>query len=201
MVDNRATDWTIRDRAGREILSSMTTQTLPATGTYVLDPERTIIRCDCTAMQGLVRVHGTFRLSAGRVTIADDPARSGATASIDAGSWESGNSTRDADVKSAKLLDVKTYPEITFSGTGARADGDGWVLPGSLTAHGTTRPVEVRISQVSVEDRTVRFRVTAAVDRMDFGVTRQKFRTGHIMKLSIDAVGVASVAQPDDHLE
>lgn len=179
----------------------MTTQTLPATGTYLLDPERTVIRCDCKALLGLVSVHGTFRLSAGQVTIAADPARSGATATIAAGSWASGNSTRDADVMSAKLLDVKTYPEITFSGTGARADGDGWVLPGSLTAHGTTRPVELRVSQASVEGGTARFRVTAAVDRMDFGVTRQKFRTGHLMHLTIDAVSVASAPQPEDHLE
>lgn len=168
----------------------MTTQTLPATGTYVLDPEHTIIRCDCKALLGLLTVHGTFRLSAGRVRIADDPAQSGATASIAAGSWESGNARRDADVMSATLLDVKLYPEIAFSGSGARVDGDGWVLAGSLTAHGTTRPVEVRVSQASVEGRTARFLVTAAVDRMDFGVTRQKWRTGHIVNLTIDAVGV-----------
>lgn len=168
----------------------MTTETLPSTGTYELDPERTVIRCDCKAMMGLVPVHGTFRLSAGRVTVAADPAQSGATASIDAGSWESGNSTRDADVKSAKLLDVKTYPEITFSGTGARADGEGWILPGSLTAHGTTRQVEVRVTRAAADGGTVLFRVTAAVDRMEFGVTRMKFRTGHVMNLTIDAVGV-----------
>jgi len=168
----------------------MTTRTLPTTGIYVLDPERTIIRCDCKALLGLLTVHGTFRLSAGRVRIADDLAQSGATASIAAGSWESGNSARDADVMSATLLDVKTYPEIAFSGTGARAEGDGWVLPGSLTAHGTTRPVEARVGQVSVEGSTARFLVTAAVDRMDFGVTGQKWRTGHIMKLTIEAVGV-----------
>lgn len=169
----------------------MTTETLPASGTYALDTERTVIRCDCKAMMGLLPVHGTFRLSAGQVTIATDPALCAASASIAADSWESGISARDKDVKSAKLLDVKTYPEIAFSGTGARASGDGdWVLPGSLTAHGTTKAVEVRVTQVRVEDGTVRFLATAAVDRMEFGVTKMKFRTGHVMKLTIEAVGV-----------
>jgi polyisoprenoid-binding protein YceI len=169
----------------------MTTQTLPVTGTYALDPERTVIRCDSRAMLGLLPVHGTFQLSHGRVTIAADPARCAASATIAAGSWVSGNSTRDGHVLSAALLDARTYPEITFSGTGARADGDsGWILPGSLTAHGTTRPVEVRVTQASVDGATVRFRVTAAVDRRDFGVTGQKFRTGSVMHLTIDTIGV-----------
>ena len=169
----------------------MTTQTLPATGTYVLDTERTVIRCAARAMLGLLPVRGTFDLSGGRVTIADDPARCAASATIAAGSWVSGNSVRDAHVASAALLDAKTYPEITFSGTGARPDGDsGWILPGSLTAHGTTRPVDVRVTQASVDGHVARFRVTATVNRMDFGLTRMKFRTGHVMHLTIDAVGV-----------
>jgi polyisoprenoid-binding protein YceI len=181
----------MRGRRRRGSLDDMTTQALPATGTYALDPERTVIRCDCHALLGLLPVHGTFRLNFGRVNIAADPAQSGAVASIATGSWVSGNSARDADVMSAKLLDVRTYPEITFSGTGARADGgSGWLLPGSLTAHGTTRPVEVRVTQASVDGGTARFRVTAVVNRTDFGVTRQKIRTGHVMRLTVDTVGV-----------
>ena len=61
---------------------------------------------------------GTFRLTGGQVTITGDPAAAQVRAVIDAGSFESGNKTRDADVVSATLLDAKAYPEITFDGTG-----------------------------------------------------------------------------------
>ena len=59
------------------------------------------------------------------------------------------------------LLDAKAYPEITFTGQGARRDGDGWVVPGSVTAHGTAVPAEVRLSDARPEAGGARFRATA----------------------------------------
>ena len=91
----------------------------PAPGTYTLDPERTTIRADVKAMFGLITVHGIFRLQSGQVSIAADPGASSVQASIAAGSFASGNTTRDADVVSASLLDAKAYPEISFAGQGA----------------------------------------------------------------------------------
>ncbi len=170
----------------------MTTQTLPLTGTYALDPERTTIGCDCKALMGLFTVHGTFRLGSGQVTIAADPAACAARASIIAGSFASGNSTRDADVLSAKLLDTRTYPEIAFDGRGARVrdDGDGWVLAGSVTAHGVTQPVEIHVTDARAEDGAARFRATATLDRLSFGITKMKQRVGHTAHITIDTVGV-----------
>jgi polyisoprenoid-binding protein YceI len=169
----------------------MTPQTVPITGTYRLDPERTTIRCDCKAMLGLSTVHGTFSLIAGQVTIVGDPAAATAEARIAAGSFASGNSTRDAHVASRALLDAGNYPEITFGGTGARSDdAGGWVLAGSVTAHGTTQPAVVHISEVRSSAGAVRFRATATLDRLSFGVTRMKLRVGHTMHLTIDATGV-----------
>lgn len=170
----------------------MTTQRLPVTGTYALDPERTTIKCDCKAMMGLFTVHGTFHLGFGQLTIADDPATCAARASIIAGSFASGNRMRDTDVLSANLLDARAYPEIAFSGSGARVrdGGDGWVLAGSVTAHGVTQPVEVHVTDARAEDGTARFRATATLDRLDFGITKMKQRVGHTVHLTIDAVAV-----------
>jgi polyisoprenoid-binding protein YceI len=81
-------------------------------------------------------VHGTFRLQSGQVSIGADPGASSVRASIAAGSYASGNTTRDADVVSANLPDAPAYPDITFAGQGARRDGDDWVVPGSVTTHG-----------------------------------------------------------------
>src|SRR6476659_7392633 len=101
----------------------------PAPGTYTLDPERTTIRADVKAMFGLTTVHGTLRLQSGQVSIGADPAASSVQ-----GSYASGHTKRDADVASASLLDARVCWEITFSGQGARSDGDDWVVPGSVTA-------------------------------------------------------------------
>ena len=141
----------------------------PAPGTYTLDPERTTIRADVKAMFGLMTVHGTFRLQSGQVSIA-------------AGSYASGNATRDADVTSATLLDARAYPEITFTGEGARRDGDGWVVPGSAV------PAEVRLSDVREEAGGARFRATARLDRTSFGVTKKKGMVGRTVDLVIEAV-------------
>jgi polyisoprenoid-binding protein YceI len=160
----------------------------PPPGSYTLDPERTTIRADVKAMFGLLTVHGTFRLRSGQVLIAADPAASTVQASIEAGSFASGNTTRDADVVSAALLDAKAYPEITFTGQGARRDGDGWVVPGSVTAHGTAVPAEVRLGDVRLEAGGVRFQVTARLDRTSFGVTKKKGMVGRTVDVVIEAV-------------
>ena len=160
----------------------------PPPGTYTLDPERTTIRADVKAMFGLLTVHGTFRLRAGQVSIAADQGASSVQASIEAGSFASGNTTRDADVVSASLLDAKAYPEITFTGQGARREGDGWVVPGSVTAHGTAVPAAVRLSDARLEGGAARFRATARLDRASFGVTKKKGMVGRTVDLVIEAV-------------
>jgi polyisoprenoid-binding protein YceI len=160
----------------------------PAPGTYTLDPERTTIRADVKAMFGLMTVHGTFRLQSGQVSIGADPGASSVQASIAAGSYASGHTKRDADVVSASLLDARAFPEITFAGQGARRDGDGWVVPGSVTAHGTAVPAEIRLSDARQEDGTARFRATARLDRTSFGVTEKKGMVGRTVDLVIEAV-------------
>jgi polyisoprenoid-binding protein YceI len=160
----------------------------PPPGSYTLDPEQTAIRANVKAMFGLFTVHGTFRLRSGQVSITADPGASGVRASIEAGSFASGNATRDTDVISATLLDAKAYPEITFTGQGARRDGNGWVVAGSVTAHGTTVPAEVRLSDVRPEADGARFLATARLDRTSFGVTKKKGMVGRTVDLVIEAV-------------
>lgn len=163
------------------------TQPTPQPGTYALDPERTTIRADVKAMFGLTTVHGTFRLKDGEVTIAENPGGSRVQVVIDAGSFASGNKKRDSDVSSARLLDAKAYPEISFNGTGVRQDGQDWVVTGSVTAHGTSVPAEVRVTEALADDSIARFRATARLDRTSFGVTNQKAMVGRTVDLVIEA--------------
>jgi len=162
----------------------------PLPGRYRLDPERTTVRADVAAMFGLLMVHGTFRLAAGEVHIAEDPARSSVRLTIDAGSFSSGLAVRDADVLSATLLDASAYPQIEFPGRGPRPDGGGWLLPGEVTAHGVTGPVEVRVTLEALSDGVARFRAVARLDRASFGITSKKGMVGQTVDLTIDAACV-----------
>ncbi|HEY3733452.1 MAG TPA: YceI family protein [Streptosporangiaceae bacterium] len=161
---------------------------LPA-GTYRLDPAGSTVRADVKAMFGLMTVRGTFRLKSGQVTIAEDPAGSSVQAVIDAGSYASGNATRDKDVTSAALIDASAHPEITFAAEGARQEGSDWVLRGTVNAHGTDDQVEVRVSAARVENGVARFQATARLDRTRFGVTKKKGMVGSAVNVVIDAVG------------
>jgi polyisoprenoid-binding protein YceI len=165
----------------------MNQTSLPA-GTYALDPEQSVVRADVKAMFGLMTVHGTFRLQSGQVIIAADPAAAGVQASIAAASFASGNPIRDGHVASAALLDARAYPQITFAGQGANRDGDGWVVHGTVTAHGTAVPAEIRLGEVRREAGGTRFLATARLDRTAFGMTRLKGMVGRTADLVIEAV-------------
>ena len=170
--------------------------TTPAPGTYRLDPARSTVKADGKAMFGLLTVHGTFRLVSGEVTIADDPAQSSVQATIDATSYSSGLAKRDQDVTSATLIDAQTYPEITFSGQGAQAGGSGWVVPGTVTAHGTPVPTDLKVEEVRLEGGAAHFHAAATVDRNQFGVTKKKGMVGPKVVVIIDAVAVPASATP-----
>ena len=160
----------------------------PAPGTYTLDPERTTIRADVKAMFGLI--DGARHLPA--------PVRAGQhrrrsrrlerpgqhrRGQLRLGQHEQGRRRRLGQPAGAKA-----YPEISFAGQGARRDGDGWVVPGSVTAHGTTVPAEVRLSDARQEAGEARFRATARLDRTSFGVTKKKGMVGRTVDLVIEAV-------------
>jgi polyisoprenoid-binding protein YceI len=165
----------------------------PPPGSYALDPERTTVRADVKAMFGLFTVHGTFRLRSGQVTIAAEPGGSSVRASIDADSYASGNAKRDADVRSPGLLDARGFPDIVFTGRGAHRDGADWVVAGSVTAHGTPVPAQVRVTGVSGArtggEAAIRFLATARLDRASFGVTRKKGMVGRTVTVVIETVG------------
>jgi polyisoprenoid-binding protein YceI len=170
----------------------------PPPGSYALDPTRSTVRADVKAMFGLFTVHGTFRLTSGQVIIAAEPGQSSVQATLEAASYASGNAKRDADVRSPGMLDAQGFPEIIFTGQGARRDGADWVLTGSVTAHGTPVPAQVRVIGVRPGGEgagsagSVRFQATARLDRTSFGVTRKKGMVGRMVTVVIEAVGQPS---------
>jgi polyisoprenoid-binding protein YceI len=159
-------------------------------GTYRLDPERSTIRADAKGMFGLVTVHGTFRLRSGQVVVGHDAGGSSVHATIDAGSYSSGNATRDRDVVSATLLDAAAFPDITFAGQGARPEGATWIVPGQVTAHGVAVTTNLTMDDIRAVDGGLRFHATTTLDRAKFGVTKKRGLVGPAVAVTVEAVAV-----------
>ncbi|WP_229071007.1 YceI family protein [Actinoplanes sp. DH11] len=159
---------------------------LPAPGGYTIDAGRSTVTFATRHFFGLGAVRGTFSLSSGQVHVAADPTQSSATAVIDAGSFATGNDTRDKVVRSSKYLDVATYPRISFVSTAVREAGAGYVVLGELTVKAAARPVELAVEKPAPEAGGIRFKATTRIDRYEFGITADKGMTARYLTLSLD---------------
>lgn len=150
--------------------------TLPAAGTYVLDPTHT--RVGFVARHLMVtKVRGSFREFAGAITIGADAGASTAQATIQTASIDTGTADRDAHLVSGDFLEVEKYPTITFGNARVTSQrGARFTVVGDLTIKGTTREVtlDVELDGVAKDPwGNEKLAVTASteIDREDFGMT------------------------------
>ena len=117
------------------------------------------------------------------------PSRESQLVTVDAASFKSNSARRDKDVKAASLLDVATYPTITFVSDGLRDEVDRWIVAGKVTAHGSTAPVDVALDRVTPDGDGFRLHGRAErLDRYAFGVTKGKGMVGRYLDLELDVV-------------
>lgn len=160
----------------------MTASTTPAIApaTYRIDPARSIIRFACKGMFGLDTVRGTFTVRHGTIVVADEVTRSTVTATVNAGSVESGNKRRDAHLRSKTFLDTERHPEITFTSNEVTSS----TVTGTLTVHGVSKPVTLAVTP----EAGGRFVATTRIDRYAFGVTSGKGMVGRHVDLTLEIV-------------
>ncbi|MGY1711890.1 YceI family protein [Geodermatophilus sp. SYSU D00758] len=161
---------------------------LPAPGTHRIDPASSTVRLHVTHLFGLGTVHGTVDLVDGEMVVADPVESSTVRATVDTGSFASGNRRRDRDVTGPDLLDSATHPRARFTGRAVRPDGADWLVHGELEAHGITRDVTLRIDRVEVADGVTRLHATARLDRTDFGITKKRGMVGRTADVELDLV-------------
>lgn len=143
-------------------------------GTYRIDPTRSTVSFMTRHLFGLGRVQGTFALRTGRIRVARPMRQSSVTAVLAADSITTGNSRRDDDVRSAKLLDAATHPDITFTSHRLQHVGGSWTVSGTLCAHGISRPLQLLVDQAHCSGAELSLHAQARIDRYDFGVTGAK---------------------------
>ncbi len=150
--------------------------TLPAAGTYVIDPTHT--RVGFVARHLMVtKVRGSFREFTGSITVGEDVASSTAEATIAAASIDTGTADRDAHLRGDDFFDAGTHPSLTFGNAKvvSRKGGD-LVVTGDLTIKGVTRQVTLDVELDGVANDpfgNTKLAVTAKteIDREDFGLT------------------------------
>lgn len=129
---------------------------------------------------GLSEVHGSFTNFTG--TIEYDPAKPEefkASGTIQVGSINTGNPTRDHHLRSPDFFDAEKLPEIKFETTGVRKEGADWVVKGLFTMHGVTKEIELR-GELSgpMQDPWGKMRIGIAaatkLNRQDYGIKWNK---------------------------
>ena len=110
-----------------------------------------------------------------------------------ASSFSSNSARRDKDVRSAGLLDVDRYPDITFASDSLQKTEHRWFLVGTVTAHGRTVPVDVVIDRVTPEGVGIRVHGGAEhLDRTTFGITGSRGMVGRYLDLEFDVLATAA---------
>jgi polyisoprenoid-binding protein YceI len=101
------------------------------------------------------------------------------TLTVAAGSIDTKNKTRDKDLRSAKLFDAASHPDITYTVEGMQPAGGGVRVTGSLTVRGHTRPLSFDAKVSAVKDE-VRLDAEVPVNRAEFGLTYSPLRMASI---------------------
>jgi polyisoprenoid-binding protein YceI len=159
-------------------------------GRYRIDPGRSRVRYAGKHMFGLGTVHATFSVREGDLSIGDATGPLITKVIVDAASFSSDNAKRDRDVRSAGLLDVEHYPDITFTSEHMQEiPGEGWLVRGIVTAHGRSVPVDVQVDRVTANGSAVLVHGRARnLDRTAFGITGSRGLVGRYLDLELDVV-------------
>ena len=158
------------------------TQTTPRLGRYEIDTVGSTVRFRTRHLFGLAPVRGEFAIRTGTVDVTEPLAHSRISVEIDAASFHTGNKQRDSHVRSARFLDARKYPVMTFASDRI----EGAAAAGSLTVRDVARPVRLSIEPSAVSTREFTARVTARIDRTDFGVTASRGLAGRYLDMTME---------------
>jgi polyisoprenoid-binding protein YceI len=144
------------------------------TGSWTLDPGRSQVQLETRHTWGLRALHGVFGQVTGNGTVTAAGQVTG-TLTVAAGSIDTKNKMRDKDLRSAKLFDIASHPDIIYTVDGMQPASGGARVTGSLTVRGRTRPLSFD-AKVSAATDEVRLDAEVPVNRADFGLTYNPMR-------------------------
>ena len=150
-----------------------------AADTYKTDPAHSAVTFAVKHMM-LATVKGKFDEFEGTIVYdEEDITKSSVTFTIKAASINTGNESRDKDLRGANFFEVEKYPEITFKSKQIVKEGDGYVAIGDLTMHGVTKEVKIPFTFLGkVKDPWGNTRIgvegSLTLNRRDYGILYSK---------------------------
>jgi polyisoprenoid-binding protein YceI len=162
---------------------------------WQIDPAHTTAGFTVRHM-GISNVHGRFVKTTGSATIDDnDITKSTVNATMDVNSIDTGNESRDNDLKSPNYFDAAQFPTITFKSKSVSKNGDNKLkVVGDLAIHGVTKEVTLDVDGPSapIDQHGSKRRglsATTSINRKDFGVGAKApaVMIGEEIKIDIDA--------------
>lgn len=183
-------------------------ETLPAAGTWSLDPSHSSVGFSVRHL-GLSKVRGRFSSFTGDVVVAEDPAQSSVSVTIDVTSIDTRDDKRDEHLRTNDFFDAPAFPTMTFTSTSVAGAGSDWQVTGDLTIRGITREVVLDATfEGTAGDpwgaTRAAFTATTEVDREQFGMTwNAALETGGVLvgkrvKIEIEAEAVLQVPAAAD---
>ena len=148
----------------------------PAVGTYAIDNSHTRLGFAVRHM-AVSKVRGEFTDFSGVIEIAEDPADSKVSVTIQAKSVGTKDENRDNHLRTNDFFDVENHPVWTFTSTAIRpVTGTEFQVDGDLTIRGVTKQVTLDTTfEGVVQDpygmHRVGFSATTTINRDDFGVS------------------------------
>ena len=151
-------------------MSIDTTQStqVPA-GTWTIDPSHSEV--GFTVRHLMSKVRGQFEQFEGTLTTTDEVDGFRAEATIDLNSVNTRDANRDGHLRSADFFDVEKSGPMTFTTTSF----DGSTAKGDLTIKGLTRPVELDVEFLGVQqdaygNTVLGYEATTEISRKAWGV-------------------------------
>lgn len=153
------------------------------------------------------RVRGRFGTVSGTIVLDEaEPVHSSVDVEIDVSSIDTGQTDRDAHLRSADFFDVEQHPTMTFRSRRVEQEADDrFRVVGDLTIRGVTR--EVTLNVVDEGRGTdpwggerAAFSATTTIDRRDFGLTwNQALEKGGVLvaydvNITLDVQAVQAAA-------
>lgn len=143
----------------------------------------------------LTTVHGRFGKVTGAIQLDPvDLAKSSVQVTIDVTGVDTGNSTRDNDLKGPNFFDVAHYPTAIFTSARVQKTATGLSVTGNLSLHGITKPVTLDVEgpdgPITGMDHKQHtgYSATTTVSRTAFGIATKvpESLLGDAVKLTIE---------------
>jgi polyisoprenoid-binding protein YceI len=145
-----------------------------AVESFKIDPTHSSVEFRIRHLVG--KVPGRFKAWAGTINMDPaDPSTGSVEVTIQTDSIDTGNSDRDGHLKSPDFFDAASNPTIAFKSSKVTGSGDHLTVDGTLTMHGTSKPVTLDVTALGVRkgfkgSTVAGFEAKTTVNRKDFGM-------------------------------